>query len=98
MPIYLFASRICSSVKAFTSDERGDNLPDEYAPWYATGSGAAIPVGLETGPVGKAVKRDGYFLLTDKTRTDSNESMQSCGVHYATDAIAPSSFAVRKPG
>jgi hypothetical protein len=74
MPIYLFASRTCSSVKAFTSDDRGGNLPDEYAPWYATGSGAAIPVGLDTGPVGKAVKRDGYFLVTGKTGTGSNRT------------------------
>jgi radical SAM superfamily enzyme YgiQ (UPF0313 family) len=26
------------------------------------------------------------------------ESMQPCGVHYAADAVAPSSFAGRKPG
>ena len=26
------------------------------------------------------------------------ESMQPCGVHYAADAVAPSSFEGRKPG
>jgi hypothetical protein len=38
------------------------------------GSGAAIPVGLDTDPVAKAVKRDGYFLVTGKTRTNSERS------------------------
>jgi hypothetical protein len=74
MPIYIFASRTYSSVKAFTSDETGSNLPDEYAPWCAVGSGPAIPVGLDTDPVGKAVKRDGYFLVTSETRTDSKRT------------------------
>jgi hypothetical protein len=72
MPLCKFASRSHSSVKAFTSDETGGNLPDDYAPWYAAGT--AIPVGLDTDPVAKAVKRDGYFLVTGKTRTNSERS------------------------
>jgi hypothetical protein len=72
MPIYIFASRFHSSVKAFTSDETGGNLPDDYAPWYA--AGRAIPVGLDADPVAKAMKRDGYFLVTGKTRTNFKRS------------------------
>jgi hypothetical protein len=72
MPIYLFASRSHASVKAFTSDETGGNLPDDYAPWYA--AGGAIQVGRDTDPVAKAVSRDGYFLVTSKTRTDSKRT------------------------
>jgi hypothetical protein len=74
VPIYKFASRTHSSVKAFSSDETGSNLPEDYAPWYAVGSGAAIPVRRNTDPVAKAVERDGYFLVAGKTRTSSKRT------------------------
>jgi hypothetical protein len=37
-------------------------------------------------------------LLPPESSPVAEESMQSCGVHYAANAIASSSFAGRKPG
>jgi hypothetical protein len=68
MPLYIFTSRSYPKVKAFTSDKTGGNLPDDYAPWYPAGSRAAAPAGVDFDPVGKAVQRDGYFLVSCNVR------------------------------
>jgi hypothetical protein len=64
MPIYIFTSRSYPKVKAFTADKTGGSLPNDYAPWYPAGSRAAGPAGEDSDPVGKAVQRDGYFLVS----------------------------------
>jgi hypothetical protein len=38
--IFIFISEKEPSVQAFTSDERGENLPVEHAPWSALGDRA----------------------------------------------------------
>jgi hypothetical protein len=75
MRIYLFASRTYPNVKAFMSDKVGENLPDEYAPWYAASSGPAILVVGDIDPIAKFARRDGYFLVTGKARTDSKRTV-----------------------
>jgi hypothetical protein len=54
-----------SGVLAFTADVTGGNLPAEYAPWQASGSGAAVPVGDKDSAIAESVRRDGYFLMND---------------------------------
>jgi hypothetical protein len=71
MEIYRFISTTWPSVKAFTSDVTGANLPAAYAPWRSTDGGNAMVVGLAANPVAKAVQRDGYFLLSGKGNAPS---------------------------
>jgi hypothetical protein len=64
MPIYTFTSRSYPRVKAFTADQTGGNLPNDYAPWTPAGNRAVVPARAHTDPVTKAVQRDGYFLVS----------------------------------
>jgi hypothetical protein len=64
MPIYTFTSRSYPRVKAFTADQTGGNLPNDYAPWTPAGSRAVVPAHAHSDPVSKAVERDGYFLVS----------------------------------
>jgi hypothetical protein len=64
MNIYIFVSESQPNLRAFTSDVSGDNLPTDYAPWRAANGGNAMPLKSDTDPLAKAVKRDGYFLVT----------------------------------
>jgi len=61
MDVYLFLSD-STQVGAFTSDQSGANLPAEYAPWSPANGGRVMIVG-PTDPVGRAVSKDGFFLL-----------------------------------
>jgi hypothetical protein len=71
MEIYSFISTARPSVKAFTSDMSGANLPAAYAPWRVANCGKATVFGSESDPVARAVKRDGYFLLSGKGKAPS---------------------------
>ena len=63
MEIYIFVSVARPSVRGFTSDVIGANLPVDYAPWRAANGGNAM-LGSDTDPVVEAVRRDGYFLIS----------------------------------
>jgi hypothetical protein len=78
MLIYIFASDSHPTVSAFTSDQTGGKLPTEYAPWRPVNGGKAMLIGSEIDPVAKAVKRDGYFLLSGRTKR-SGEAQTSTG-------------------
>jgi hypothetical protein len=65
MRLYLFISRVERSLRAFTPDETGRNLPDERGPWYAAGSGSIISTGGDVDKIQSAVLQDGYLLLED---------------------------------
>ena len=69
MAIYLFLSQSNENVQGFTLDITGSNLPADYAPWHAAGSGEAVPVGGDTDPVAMIVQRDGYFLVSTRKRS-----------------------------
>jgi hypothetical protein len=69
MPIYTFASRSHPRVKAFTADQTGSNLPNDYAPWTPAGSRAVVPAHAQSDPVSKAVERDGYFLVSGNIKS-----------------------------
>jgi hypothetical protein len=64
MQIYIFISESQPSVRAFTEDGTGGNLPREYAPWRAANAGRAMLIGSASDPVAKAVQRDGFFLVS----------------------------------
>jgi hypothetical protein len=66
MNIYTFVSVSIPSVRAFTTDVSGDNLPTDYAPWRAPSGGNVMLLKSDTDPIAKAVQRDGYFLVTAK--------------------------------
>jgi hypothetical protein len=64
MDVYTFLSVDWPSVRAFSPDATGGNLPKAYAPWHACGLAALL--GVDKDPVTKAMQRDGYFLVTTK--------------------------------
>jgi hypothetical protein len=66
MQIYIFISDLRASVRAFTADATGGNLPPEYAPWHAVNGGRARAIGSDHDPIAKAVARDGFFLVTTR--------------------------------
>jgi hypothetical protein len=68
MTIFIFVSHAHSGIRAFTSDETGSNLPAAYAPWDRVSSGATRYVGGDTDLVAKAVRRDGYFLVSGHSK------------------------------
>jgi hypothetical protein len=69
MKIYLFVSETEPSVKAFTADQTGANLPASYAPWCISRSGSAVSVGGDGDRVSVMVRRDGYFLVSGKVES-----------------------------
>jgi hypothetical protein len=69
MEIYRFESSTHTSVKAFTADATGANLPADYAPWAPSGKGSAVPIGRDTDPIALEIQRHGYFLLSGSPHT-----------------------------
>ena len=65
MQAYLFASDLDPSVSAFSEFATGRNLPTEYAPWRALNGGTSLLVGPASVQILQAMKRDGFYLLTD---------------------------------
>jgi hypothetical protein len=63
MQIYQFASRSHPSVSAFTSNKAGDNLPNEYAPWFPINPDRAMFIDSPSERIAEAIRRHGFFLL-----------------------------------
>jgi hypothetical protein len=76
MEVYIFISTTQASVRAFTSDMTGGNLPADLAPWRATNGGRPLAGGSD--PVSQAVQRDGYFLVNAKDK-DNTPSEHKAG-------------------
>jgi hypothetical protein len=65
MQAYLFASELNPAVNAFSELATGENLPIEHAPWRALNGGTSLLVGPSSVPILEALKRQGFYLLTD---------------------------------
>ena len=65
MQAYFFASEIDPVVSAFSEDASGANLPAAYAPWRGLNGGTSLLVGPTSVKILEAMKRDGFYLLTD---------------------------------
>jgi hypothetical protein len=64
MDIYRFDSDSTPTVRAFTSDLTGNNLPADYAPWHAVGGRVEL---IGSGdPIARVVARHGLFLLSGR--------------------------------
>jgi hypothetical protein len=66
MQVYIFVSETDPTVRAFTSDTTGCNLPDKYAPWRMTNSGKGMHLGSSADPIALSIEEDGYLI----TRAD----------------------------
>ena len=79
MQVYIFSSAKEPSIKCFTRDSGGGNLPVHYAPWRPLASGAVH----EGDPITKAIRSAGYFCITspDSGRGDENYLKASSGVN-----------------
>ena len=64
MAIYFFVSCLVPKVRAFTSDETGANLSDDYAPWERSQS--SVPLPRDESRVADAVQQRGFFLVTGR--------------------------------
>jgi hypothetical protein len=66
MRLYTFTSDGNQSVTAFTRDRTGKNLPTIYAPWCPVNASKAMAIDSNADPVGRAVRRDGFFLINTR--------------------------------
>jgi hypothetical protein len=62
MQIFTFMS-VVAKIRGFTPDKTGKSLPAMFAPWYTVG-GTETMVAVPTDPVARAMRRDGYFLVS----------------------------------
>jgi hypothetical protein len=62
MQIFIFVSMI-AKIRGYAADKTGKSLPAEFAPWQTTG-GTKTMVTAATDPVARAIRRDGYFLVS----------------------------------
>jgi hypothetical protein len=63
MQVYVFISETVS-LRAFTTDQTGGNLPAAYAPWRVSNGGKAITVGDASHLLAVALKAHDYLLVT----------------------------------
>jgi hypothetical protein len=66
MQVYIFISESEPSVRAFTADQTGANLPVEYAPWRAANGGNPMRIASGSDTVARAVAEGGFYLVSSK--------------------------------
>jgi hypothetical protein len=66
MRIYVFVSGKDPDVLAFTLNETGNDLPAALGPWYLETIPGVVVIDIENDPITEAVRRDGYFITTDR--------------------------------
>jgi hypothetical protein len=64
MILYRFVSSRYETVRAFTRNATGDNLPADYAPWRAMDGEDGMSSDAVTPCVVEIVRKTGYFLLS----------------------------------
>jgi hypothetical protein len=70
MKIYVFSSFSEPSVKYYTFDPTGGNLPAEYAPWRDVTIGTMLRL---SDPMAQAMHRDGYFRVSGREATSDQD-------------------------
>jgi hypothetical protein len=65
MQIFVFTS-VIAKITGFTLDRTGRILPAKFAPWRKLGSTETMVTAV-TDPVARAIRRDGYFLISGDT-------------------------------
>ena len=63
MHVYVFVTTSDPTVRAFSHDAKGDNLPAEYAPWRRDSGDDVIAIDLPADPMAKDIRRKGYYLV-----------------------------------
>jgi hypothetical protein len=67
MTIYLYASGKNRNLIGFTEDASGQNLPEEYGPWYLSNEDTGI-AGIDgNDPITQRVRESGFVLATKAT-------------------------------
>lgn len=61
---FRFASSKYETIRAFTWDATGGNLPPDYGPWRSLDAGDGVGHGAVSPRVAALVKSAGYFLLS----------------------------------
>lgn len=75
MRIYVFKSEAMAELQAFAGDDSGSQLPDQFAPWTATGVVPAqgdLPYRLSRSHVEKAISDQGFQLWRSKPKKDGS--------------------------
>lgn len=80
MRVFVFISGRDRDVVGFTANQRGANLPPDYAPWNPAAAGGAVLLGDDADHVSDAnivldgIRRDGYFLAVGGYENDEPSS------------------------
>ena len=86
--LYVFVSIPWQTIRGFTPDEAGANLPRDYAPWRAAADKPTLIVS-DGEPIAAAVRENGFFLVS------GNLEMQTAGSRgrrsSATERVLPTS-------
>jgi hypothetical protein len=63
MQVYVFTSAFDPTVRAFSNDPRGGNLPPEHAPWRRDSRDNMITIDPATDPMAEDILEKGYYLV-----------------------------------
>jgi hypothetical protein len=63
MQVYIFISEKDPSLRVFTWDETGANLPAESAPWRAANGGQSLFLASASDPIAREIRAVGYHLV-----------------------------------
>jgi hypothetical protein len=63
MQVYVFTAAFDPTVRAFSQDSTGSNLPTEHAPWRRDSRGAVITINPEIDPIAKEINEKGYLVV-----------------------------------
>jgi hypothetical protein len=63
MQVYVFTSAFDMTIRAFSLDSTGDNLPREHAPWRRDSRGHTITIDPNTDPIADEIGEKGYFVV-----------------------------------
>jgi hypothetical protein len=63
MQVYVFTSAFDITIRAFSVDSTGDNLPAEHAPWRRDSRGHTITIDPDADPIAQDIREKGYFVV-----------------------------------
>jgi hypothetical protein len=82
MRIVIFKSQPNPTLRAFSADQGGQELPKQFAPWHAIGvvsPGSDLPHKLDRSVIEKAINSNGYQLWRLKSDKKAKTAGSSPG-------------------
>ena len=63
MQLYIFTAAFDPTIRAFSRDPGGRNLPTEHAPWRRDSRGGTITIDPANDPIADAIREKGYVVV-----------------------------------